>query len=100
MEAYMRFTRTVCFSVVTLAMALGASPALASPPELVRDPTVVGSLDPQGPVRNWPGCPRGTNSVFVDRPAKPAKLYFDERTGEFTFYEGQEAFVGWECQPI
>ena len=96
----MRFTRTVCFSVVTLGLALSAGPALAAPPEVPRDPTVVGSLDPNGPVRDWPGCPQGTRGVFVDRPAKPAKLYIDPRTGRITFYEGQEAFTGWECQAL
>ena len=27
-------------------------------------------------------------------------VYYDERTGKFTFVEGQEAFTGWECQPL
>ena len=96
----MRFTRTVGLSVVTLALALGAGPALANPPELVRDQEMVNSFDPNASARDWPFCPRGTRGVFVDRPARPAKLLIDPLTGRITFYDGQEAFTGWECQPL
>ena len=94
----MRFTRTVGFSALTLALALSAGPALAAPPDPVRN-IEVSPFDPNGPVRDWPGCPRGTKAVWVDREFRPAKLKIDPFTGKITFYEGQDEFHGWDCQP-
>jgi hypothetical protein len=90
MEAHMRFTRTACLSVLTLALGLGASPALAAD---------------DGTGQRWlwedrPACAPGERAVWVDRAGTPPRLYFDPRTGRITLDPGEPEFHGWECQPI
>jgi hypothetical protein len=83
----MRFTRKVCLSVLTAAMALGAAPALAAaaPPP-----------DPQ-----FPGiepCRPGFVQVWVDRPGTRPRIEID-KWGNFTLIPAEPPFHGYECQP-
>ena len=85
----MRFTRTLCSSVLTLGFALSAAPALAAD---------VGT-------ERWlwedrPACPLGETAVWVDREATIGKFYRDPFTGRITWEPGEPAYHGWECQPI
>ena len=83
----MRFTKTVCVSVLTLATAFSAAPALAAD-----------TGDPKFLWEDRPACPWGQWAVWVDRPGTPPVL--DLTKGGKQWTPGQPPFQGWECQPI
>ena len=107
----MRYTRTACASVLAMALAVGAAPALAADDGAAQRQGAasaklsrVTSAAPQGDPRFlWEDrltCPQGQRAVWVDRAWIPPKLYIDPHTGEITFEPAKQAFHGWECQPL
>ena len=85
----MRFTRKICFSVLTAATALGAAPALAA----------ADAPPPPGPrqiVWDQP-CPPGQFLTWVEHPGTPPRIYIDE-LGRIKFIPGEPPFSGYECQ--
>jgi hypothetical protein len=94
----MRFTRTVFSSVLTLALALSAAPALAAD-DVTRD---ISAALQDGPRLLWedrPACSPGETAVWVDRAASPGEFYVGP-TGEKTYYPGDSELHDWVCQPI
>lgn len=95
----MRFTRTVFSSVLTLALAVSAAPALAAG-DGTRD---ISAALKDGPRLLWedrPACSPGERAIWVDRAGSPPELYIDPYTGRITWYPGEPEFHGWDCQPI
>jgi hypothetical protein len=95
----MRFTRTAFFSVLTLALAASAAPALAAD-DGTRDISAALQGGPRWLWEDRPECPPGERAAWVDRDATPGKLYVDPLTGRITWEPGEPAFHGWQCQPI
>ena len=93
----MRFTKVVLSAALTLALAVGAAPALAAD-----GPTRDLSLLQQGarhPVADQPACPTGQRAAGVDRAGTLPQLHIDQ-WGRITFTPGEPEFHGWVCQDV